>query len=43
MASIFAGLAVQFADDVGVDVPDEIRNVAFDFSAVIPREGEGLE
>ena len=32
MASVFAGLAVQFADEQGVDIPAEIREHAFDFS-----------
>jgi hypothetical protein len=34
IASIFAGLAVQFADEAGIEVPDEIRSQAFDFSVL---------
>ncbi len=34
IASLFAGIAVQFADDAGIAVPEEIRNEAFDFSVL---------
>ncbi len=32
IASLFAGICVQVADDAGIEVPEEIRNEAFDFS-----------
>ncbi len=34
VVSLFAGIAVQFADDAGIEVSDEIRNAAFDFNTL---------